>query len=455
MSQATSTWHGWWSSMTLPIVLLYFGPPVFRFETRPASASLEGAVDIWNLFRVGWWAAVGLLAVYSLIRRRRVAIQVIRDHPVTVVSASLLILCMLLSTAFAPSALFTAANAAMMAILTVAALDLAVRIRAGSATAGTLLQGLLGTAFVLATIIVAMLPVFPEAVSNGMSGDEIRVEGGWIADTTLLGLTVLVCGAFLVSGVRRGVRGLAYLAVPASFGLLLLSRSRTVYLAAGIAMLAWGIVWLGKVEWRRAVRAIGIVSLAIAMALGSSAGLLALGESKAFDEIGTYLVRDASTLSTMSGRTTIYSVLLNQVPEHLLGSGYSAGPRAQLLASARELLAGNVIASRIGNAHNAYLELLAGAGLMALATFMVLVASSALTLVRSKEPGALPLLALLVGGAVIGMTGSDIVLPFGQASPLVWATFGFAASVRLSRQPTNNAARDASVIGTDLATGTR
>lgn len=419
------------------IVWLYLGPPIYRATSRSAEASLEGAVDAAILFRVAWWMVFGVVAAWGVYRERRFLYGLVRRGQGLTLVVGTYLLALLVSVVFSPARMFSLVNVVMMTVLVVAALDLALRLRAGRLTPTGLIHALHGATWLLLTVILSLLVLAPGVVATSAAGG-LRLLGGEIGDPTMLASVAVVAGIVLASSTHTWKRHLHAMSVVVALGTLVITRGRTAYLALAVSLLAWFVLWLWRARPSSGLRGLGLAAAVATLLL--IVGMVAqnTGGGAALETLGAYLTRDLEAVGSLSGRTGIFQILLRSVPEQPLGLGFAAGPRELLMASAGELGRYGVVASRIGNAHNAYFEMLAGAGVVGGVAFVLLLFVPLTTLAwrgvvgaagghrRSDLTGFVPV-ALLV--MVHALTGSDAALPFAQASALLWILVGTTLAV--------------------------
>lgn len=411
------------------IVFLYLGPPFYRAGVRSAEASLEGAVDVAILFRVAWWLFFGAVALLGIVRMRRHLVGFFRDHQLLHLLVVAYLVALGVSVLRSPALLFSAVNVGMMAVLVVAALDLGLRLRIGVMTVRDLLRDLNTASWTLLAVMGALLVVAPGVVASRGEG-ALRLLGGDIGDPTVLAGAAVVTGVHLALTSGGWARRLYALSLVPAFAALLLTRGRTVYVGIVLSLAIWFVLWLARTRPARAVRAVATVALVAGALCGAALVAQVASDGALLAAAGTYLVRDVDTVGNLSGRTGIFQVLLRAVPENPLGLGFMAGPRTLLLGSAGELLRYDVIAARIGNAHNAYLEMLAGTGFLGGFAFAALLIASLARLMTLRARDLAAAAALLALVIVHGFTGSDAALPFGQASALLWMMVGTALGMR-------------------------
>jgi hypothetical protein len=404
---------------SLPLLWLFLGPPILRLGYRSAEASLQGSVDLTNLVRVAWWVACGAWAAFGIYRHRRWIPALVREATLLHLAMGLYVITMYTSIMASPARMYSLVSAVMMTILVVAAGDVALRRRAGVLRTVDLFRSLFLLALVLSLAIVAGLVVAPGVVSKAAS-DGLRLTGGGIGDPALLGIVLVLLGLHLARGASGALRVGYGLSTALGLALLVLARGRTDYAAFVAAMVLMLLQRLVTARPRAAVRALGATSLLLAVLALTLVATAVSHRTAVLDRVAAYVVRDAGTLSTFSGRTAIAGVLVPAAARAPFGLGFAAGPRQRIMESGPELIREGVVAQRIGNAHDAYVEVFSGLGIVGAVGFLGLLLAVGVRIGRLADPDLVPLRALLVALLVHSITGSGAVLPFESASALLW-----------------------------------
>lgn len=427
------------SVFRLPIVWLFVGPPALRFVTeRSAMASMQGSYDFWNILQVGWWLFWGGVAARDLFLARGWFADVRRRTGSFALWTSLWLFALLLSCGVSPAPLFSLANVGMLCVLVVAAADLGVKVYGGWVSPRRLLGLLLAVAVGLLLLIVGIALIAPTAGGIGVIDPaEMRIRGGSVGYAPLLSLVVVFAGLYFWLTTKGGARLFWAFVVVCGVVFLALGQTRSSYggFLAGIAVFTWLWARLGT----NPVRLMTGGAILLVVGCGSVLAYHGLGDAAAvYDTLGRLIIREEQTISSLTGRTDVIAVLLDAVAQRPLGLGFSAGPR-HLLLSDRFVEAMHTDA--FGNAHNAYLEVLAGGGYLAFVAWMVVVG---LVLYRGHRVrtrrSVIPFLALLVAVLLEGVTESLLVLPFEQTSVLFWAIAATVLALSARTPPTATAA---------------
>ena len=384
-------------------------------------ASLEGSLDAWNMFRILWWAFFGLVAALELYRNRQLLPAFFQTIQPLAIMLVVWLGAVFLSTMQSPAPLFTFGNAAMMLILVLASLDLALKLQHGVIEVERVLKLLFAFSLMLLCLLFLVLLVRPDLVGAGpgIVGSRVR---GTVAQVDLLAVMVFYLALHFLIATRGWSRAGYGLTAAASFALLLLAQSRWAYIAWILAGIVFYWQWMLVSRYRLRALALGLTCIAASMALAT---LLLVDVSRttptAFTNAAAYLVRQPETLANASGRDLISIVVLNAVRDNPFGLGYLAGPRVLILNSREELDPHGVISARIGNAHNAYLEMLAGTGVVGAIGWLAIWGTIAVALWRhTHKREFIVVRALLVILILNGLIASEAAYPANQASALLW-----------------------------------
>jgi hypothetical protein len=397
-------------ALAYPFLFLLLGPPIFRVTSeRTADASLSGSFDLWILFQFGWYLAVAMIVIPKLLKQKTLAALAFRSSQELWLSLLFLTFLLLASTVLSPSPAVTLAYVVMFTIGVFGALHLAVGILQDSQLSMIRLYATVrSVSAVLIVLATGAYFVFP---SSGLGEQEaglgLRILGGAVAPVPLLAVVVVTISMFFFA---HRCESPAKSALYASLGVvsLILSQTRTAYLAVLVAVLlaTWG--------RQRALPIIGsgLVVLS-ALSLWSSSGIV------------DFIVRDPESVATGSGRTFIAAWVFEEAIHAPFGLGYVAGFRSAFMREGPSFAGGAVVVSRIGNAHDSFLEILIGGGWLALVVFVFVICCAlyylrprkrlASTVPADLERGRKLTLILLICIVVMSFAASDFVLG-GRAS---------------------------------------
>jgi len=419
--------------LMVPALWLYLGPPAWRpVAGRSAMDSLAGNFDVWNFVRIGWWGVVGLVALAMIYHLRTHLKEFVRSLPLLAFWTLVWVGSLVASAAYSPSWAFTLANAIVMTVLVVAGLQLALSLHAGATILSDVLASLYGFSLMLMAFVWLTYLVDPTLVT-AYQWTGPRVMGNFVAEMSFVSVVTFFLAAHAAARSRGSARWFHGVVMAASVAALLATQTRTAYLSLGLGGAYMFLQWFTAASNRARVGAIAVIAVVIGLSPLALEALDASTGASTLDGAIAYLLRDDLSWRTASGRTAIAGVLMNDVLERPWGLGYSAGPRVLLLTSHQELIEGSVHAESIGNAHNVFLEVLGGSGLVGLFAFTVVLAWVAVVMHSVRHPGLVPVRVLVLCFVLAGMTGSNGVLPFYQSSALLWILVGAVAGVASAR----------------------
>lgn len=411
----------------LPLLWLYAGPPVFRpLSQGDPMAALDGSLDVWNVFRIIWWGVWGFVAFRGVMKRRGALRDLARSWGLLPFAVIALLLSFLASAAYSPAPIYTFGTAVFYGILVLAALDLSLRLHERSMSVRELLRGLLLVSLLLVFAIVAMHLTVGGAVSV-VAAYGVRITGGTLGDFGTLSLVVVVAGLHVLTrttGLAQSLHGFAVAFGIAAVGM---SRTRSIMVAGVLGLLGYLLLRVGRGSRRATFATLAVVFLALSGGLAGALAVSLSGADAGIDEAIAFVVRDTASLQGFSGRDGISSVVLEASIANPLGLGYGAGPRVLLLNSERALANFGVVASRIGNAHNAYLEVLGGSGFVGFIAFLGIASWLLRRSFATRQLDAFPFVVLGNLMLVIGLVASTPVLPFTQSSALLWIAIAVLA----------------------------
>jgi O-antigen ligase len=345
--------------MRYPIFFLAFGPPLFR----PGSGVdiTKGQLDLWSFFQAGLLSAVALWSVLHLATTDSILIpKQIRSILRLALYLGLLYLA---STAYSPSRLATAAYSILNFFTLICVVEFIADAYRNPPNWIQCLFELRAISLILFVIILLTLAVKPDLVMAVIPGAGIRLIGGAVAPVPLICATIAIISAysFLHSLESRG-RSISFFIVGLAGTLLTQARGCELSLFGCLAILA--------IEWAKTDRRITYVLISGLMVL-----ILLFGISAAAigpEHIWKVFNRGESVegITSASGRTEIWAFVIKYSMTHPLGMGYVDGFR--VLFRQHFSLGSGLIVSHIGNTHNTFVQVLADAGWLALAIYLIM-----------------------------------------------------------------------------------
>jgi O-antigen ligase len=275
-------------------------------------------------------------------------------------------------------------------------------------------------AFLLYVVVLSMLLIKPSRVMQFIPGVGIRLTGGAIAPAGIICPIIAILSLYMLL-YSLEPRGRAVFFFLIGLTGTIITRSRTSEITLALFLAIVGALW-----------ARGSKRFASMLISGFMAFLLLFGlvaESFGGEHLWNVLNRNQSVegITSASGRTDIWKFIIQYCMVHPQGMGYEAGFRLIFREySAPGLLVNPVL---IGNAHNAFMQVLADAGWVAFAAYLVMMAKLvALGLRFAKKrtttivaPGNADVhalrcaLVLLIFCFADGVGGSDYLVPLRSA----------------------------------------
>ena len=434
------------SVFRLPIIWLYLGPPAIReLEDRTALSSLEGDQDIWNIIRVAFWGVWGLYTVVELMRNGPAFRDMFRRIGTLPIVVLVWVLSLILSSAISPAPSYTFASASMFLILTLASLDLGVKIYSGQTTTRDVLKFVVGASVLLLTVIWILYTYLPHLNTFFMTLQGPRVRGGDVGYTPIMALVVLFAGGYLAYSSEWKYKLILWIIPLYGFYWIGLGQTRSSYVAMlmGVFILFW-FVWGRKMN----ATSLALTVVTVLMLFGSIGIMYGMSNAvtrRVDNFYDRYVLRDeyavedaqsaSSSLMTLNGRTEAQGILLARIVGEPFGLGYKAG--------ARDFMSGvpELAGSAFVGPHNSYLDVWAGSGYIGIISWLIIVG---IIFVASRRHNTLEFCivrVLLYSLLLEGMLETDLCSPFKQSSALFWILAACIIAVEARRDRSFEQAR--------------
>jgi hypothetical protein len=345
--------------MRYPVFLLAFGPPIFR--PNVGIDATKGSIDIWAFLQAGFVVVIAIRAVMRLISSHHILIP--RQTRSILRYIFILGFLFMASAEYSPSRAVSAAYAILFLCSVICVVEFVADVYRNPPDWMQSLLHLRMIFFLLFLLVLVTIPFNPDIVMGIMPGVGIRLGGGAVAPITIIcPVMVLISAYTFLNSLETRVRAAFFLLVGLAGTLISQSRGSEIALLAALVIL--GMLWAGT--GKRA--AYLFISSAATVALSSVAVLAVIGG----DRIWNLFNKNQSLegIKTASGRTDIWSFVVHYSMQHPLGMGYVAGFRK--IFKEYFALGLQVEVSHIGNAHNAFIDVLADAGWPALAVYLFL-----------------------------------------------------------------------------------
>ena len=345
--------------MRYPIFLLAFGPPIFRPLT--GIDATKGVIDFWAVFQIAWLGWVAIRAILRLATMKTVLIPkrirgVLRP-------AFVLGFLFLVSSVYSTSPPVTAAYALLNLLTLICVAEFLADAYSNPPDWVQCIFQLRLTAFLLLVVVLVALPFDPSLVLWMIPGAGIRLLGGSVAPMGIICPVIAIISAYsFLNSLESRVRSSLFFVVGLAGTLVTQSRGAEIALALSLLLLVIG--------WARTNRRTAYLSV-----IGSVAAVFVGGAVLAF--VGPTRIwsafnrgQDIEGVASASGRTEIWEFVLRYCIAHPQGMGYIAGFRS--LFKEHFALGSGLTVSHIGATHNSFVEVLAGAGWLALALYLLM-----------------------------------------------------------------------------------
>ena len=341
-----------------PIFLLAFGPPIFRTEDIDAT---KGVVDIWSFLQAGLVSALAIRAIWRLAAAQSIFTpKQIRS----ILNLALFLgILFLFSTTYSPSRIVSAAYSLLYCLTMICVVEFVLDAYRNPPNWLQCLFHLRLIALLLFILALAVLYLNPELVLKIEPGAGVRFSGGTIGPVPLICPMIAIISAYaFLHSLESRVKSTLLFFVGLAGSLFTQSRGCELGLLLSLAFLVFFWARLGRRATFVFISGLMVSIFFSGMIVGSLGG----------ERIWNFFNRgqDVRGIESASGRTDIWNYVIQYCIAHPWGMGYIAGFRMlfrNYYALGLEL---NVL--YIGNAHNSYLQVLADAGWLALAIYLII-----------------------------------------------------------------------------------
>jgi O-antigen ligase len=348
--------------MRYPIFFLAFGPPLFRSGGIDIT---QGQVDVWSFLQVGLLGTVAARVVLRLAAAESIFIpQKIRS---ILKYALFLDLLFLVSATYSPSSLATAAYSFLYLLTIICVAEFIVDVYRNPPDWVQCLFHLRFISFLLLAVVLFALAVNTDLVMQVLPGVGIRLRGGAVAPVTVICPMIALISAYsflhsLESRFRASIFFLIGLAGT------LLTQIRGCEIALLLSLLFLASLWA-----KSSKRAMYLfISGLMASILFSVAVAAVVGPERIWNKFNRG--QSVEGIESASGRTELWVFVVRYCVAHPWGMGYVDGFRV-IFRQYFSLSTGQNL-SQLGTAHNTYLDVLAGAGWLALAVYLIIIAKT-------------------------------------------------------------------------------
>lgn len=341
-----------------PIFLLAFGPPLLRSSGIDVT---KGVIDLWSVLQVGLLSSISLRAVLRLTLTQTVLIP--KQIRSVLKLAFLLGILFLASATYSPSHLVSMAYSIMYFLPLVCVVEFVVDAYKSPPNWMQCIFHLRLIALILFALDIVILFYNSKYVITVEEGAGVRFGGGTVGPVGLVCPMIAIISAFsFLHSLESKGRSAFFFLVGVAGSLSTQSRGCELALFFSLSILA--------LRWAKTGKRTAYISisgfLAFILAFGVLLGAVGGGSIWRIVNRG----ESAQEIATASGRTAMWRFVIQYCLNHPQGMGYVVGFRMIFREQSASAL--NLIPAAIGNAHNGYFQVLADAGWLALAVYLVM-----------------------------------------------------------------------------------
>jgi hypothetical protein len=371
----------WRFFLRYPIFLLAFGPPEFKRAVVGIDTS-QAHFDIWNIVQVGWISVIALRAIIRLTTAK--SIHITKQVRSVLGLSFFLGFLFVVSVSYSPGRVISAEYSFLYFLNLICVTEFLVDAYQNPPNWMQCLFQLRSISFLLFVLVLLTLPIAPSLVMLYVPGAGIRLIGGNVASVGLVCATMVIVSAYcFLHSLEPRTRSVLFILPGVAGSLAVQSRGLDISLFIVLAVIAFG--------WARRSRRSAHIAIAGLMAgfllVGVMVGALGGGRLwKAFNR-----GQDLENIETASGRTGVWADVLKYSITHPQGMGYIAGIRTFHRSDYSTNL--HATLTKPGGTDNAFFEVLADAGWLALGLYLIILAktvASGLRFVKKRSSAASP-----------------------------------------------------------------
>lgn len=343
-----------------PILLLAFGPPIFRASS--GIDATKGVVDFWAFIQVGW---ISVLAIRAILRIAYAKSFIIPKQIRSALRLAFILgLLFLVSAAYSTNPLVSVAYSILYIFAWICVVEFIANVHMKPPEWLQFIFQLRLIAFILFDLVVLTVVFNPKIVMVVIPDIGIRLSGGTVASIAVICplMAIVSAYAFLYS-LESKARSVFYFLVGITGTVITQSRGSELALLFSLFILLFTWAKTGKRFAQLTLSGVMAAIVLIGLLVGYYGGL----------RLWSVLNRGQSTIGieSASGRTEVWMFVIKYCMSHPQGMGYIAGFRSIF----REYYALGLQfdVSRIGTAHNAFIQVLADAGWLAFIIYVMMI----------------------------------------------------------------------------------
>jgi hypothetical protein len=401
-----------------PIFLLALGPPIFK-----ASGALKGMdtsqahFSFWNVIQVAWIALPTGRAIIRLIFAR--SLRIPKQIQAVLRLGFFLGFLYMMSVVYSPGRVVSAEFSVLYIGTMICVTEFIIDVYRNPPNWVQCLFQLRGISLVVLVVVLVTLLFDPSMVLVVVQGEGIRLMGGSVGSTGLLGSVIAIISAYsFLNSFESKVQSTFFFLV--GLAGTLITQGRGIEIALFIVLTILGVQW-AKTSGRAAYI---FIAGFIASILIAGAVLVVGGGGRVWNAFNRG--EDLSVFTSGNGRTEMWKYAFNYCIRHPQGMGYVAGFRYYFTRTLDFYFGSDV--AKLGNCHNSFVQVLADAGWLALALYLIMNArivalgwrfATKQVLVNLTSENAAPhgircAMLLLLLFFIEGMESSDFDIPLRQ-----------------------------------------
>ena len=350
-----------------PVFLLAFGPPILRPKSTFAGVDTsQSHFDFWSILQVGWVFAIALRAIIRLSFGHQMHLT--RQARSILKYVLFLGLVFTASVAYSPGAVVSGEFSILYFVTWICFVEF---LSDAYQNPPDWLQCLFVIRLILAVLLalVAICSVVqPSLVLAVTEGAGIRFSGGAIAPVGVIGPIIAIISAYsFLNFLERRSRSLLLFLAGVISTFVTQARGAEIALFLCLAILGFGWVKSGK---RIAYL---LVSATVALVLLATLVLVDVGADRIWNKFNRG--QDSQGILTLSGRTEMWTSVIQYSLAHPQGMGYISGMRSFHGGHFAANLHFNVDMN--ATADDTFIEVLADAGWLALAFYLAILVKAA------------------------------------------------------------------------------
>lgn len=399
-----------------------------RLELRAGDATASGAIDGWIIIQILSISLVAIFFAKHLLSSPKQLRRIILLRKTSALNIGLLITSIgaLASTAWSPQPWITLTYSCLLIsgyIFFIGVQQLISKLNHAEIFE-LLLKTVVVSNLTILSLILTVAFVSPEAVMSISETGEIRILGGAVGSLPLTGFN-LFASALIWLSLRRDQAIAPMTLICIGLICIFYARTRSSYIGVIIiSMIALSLLWRSRTNITLRMTATIFGGGAIAALLYDAESIIKL--------LTKYDQTSGDIYSITSGRAYIFEWSIDRILENPLGFGYISGFRSMFMSLPDDFFIG-LIASRIGNAHNSYIEMAFGAGLIPGLAFTFAIAWITLKVAilsqRASHPSYKLFFGMLLSYAIFMLFASDFAIPTRQAHAHFLLLLAVAASI--------------------------